>query len=419
MQLNELENEFALVGSTLIDGSGAEVKQDAVVAVKDGVIKHVGGRDSVQLDQGVQQVDVSGKFIMPGLINCHVHFLGCVSEYYVEWMTEPNEIQAIRTVNEARKMLEWGFTTVRDCGSRYSLALKRAIDEGSAIGPRIVSSGLGISRTGGHGDLPRNIWALDDEFIDHVHPWALRANGTDDIRKKVRRLISQGVDMIKFWATGGGYWEKDNYKHLHFTLDEMQVICDEAHELDLRVGVHSKNFRSHKRVIEAGVDVIDHFYFCEGEEVDDEIIEKMLDNNIAFVPMCSIYLVEIEKGVGEWAVPKIPENNIRSWQRAYRNGVKLAMGTDSFTEGITPRGSYDIKELKRMVDILGLTPMESIVASTKVAAEACGIQDSVGTIEKGKLADLLILRENPIDNIGSLEKMDNILNVVKGGKLVR
>jgi imidazolonepropionase-like amidohydrolase len=422
MILEKLDNKFALIGGTVIDGTGGALKKDAVVVVEDGVIREVCAKGTVTLDSDIQQVDVSGQFIMPGLIDSHVHLLGIRSDFQTDWVTTPKYVEAMRAVAEAQRCVEWGFTTVRDCGSRYSLALKEVINDGMITGPRIISSGLGLCRTGGHGDVSRTLrgklYELDDELVDKTHPWAQRADGVEEIRKKIRRLISQGVDMIKFWATGGGYGEMDKYEDVHYTIEEMRTICEEAHACNIRVGAHSKNFRAHKMVIEAGVDVIDHFYFCEGEEIDDEIIQKMVEKNIPFIPMLSIYL--IPPGEAQvWQVPEIPQNCIRSWRRAYKSGVKLAYGTDAYSNNITPFGEYNIGELKKLVDVLGLTPMEAIVSATKTAAEACGVADKVGTIEKGKLADLLIIDGNPVENIDIMLDKKNILHVIKQGKPIR
>jgi len=209
---------YALTGATVIDGHGGPPLNDATVLVDNGVIKAVGSRDSITIEDNVTEIDVSGHFILPGLIDAHVHIVGVGSPRLLDNLVEPKYLQAMRTVAEARKLLEYGFTTVRSAGSRYDIFLKRAIEEGTVIGPRILACGLGLCRSRGHGDyIRRDIYEFPEDFVKDNLPKAQLVDGVEEVRKAVRRLIGQNVDHIKFWATGGGAWEKERTTDMHFS----------------------------------------------------------------------------------------------------------------------------------------------------------------------------------------------------------
>ncbi len=219
-----LKNDFALVGVTLIDGNGGSPQKDVTIVVKDGVINKVAeGKKAINLGPGIQQLDLPGYFVTPGLIDSHMHFTGTSALDPIVWVTEPKYLNAIITVSQAQKVLDYGFTSVRCCGSRYSIYLKQAIEEGIITGPRILACGLGICRTGGHGDIRRDIYQIPDQVLDDTHPWAQRCDGVEEIRKAVRRLINQNVDFIKFWMSGGDNWEKDRNDDVHFTMEEVNT----------------------------------------------------------------------------------------------------------------------------------------------------------------------------------------------------
>ena len=411
----KLENEFALVGVTLIDGNGGPPQEDTTIIVKDGVIHKVGeGRSAIKLNPNIQQADFLGNFVMPGLIDSHIHFTGHRSDNPTDWVSEPKSLKAMRAVAEAQKVLDYGFTTVRGAGSRYDIHLKQAIAEGTIIGPRILASGLGIGRTGGHVDIRRDIYEFPEELVDETIPWGQRCDGVVEIRKAVRKLINQGVDVVKVFISGGGVWEKDRCEDVHFTMEEITTVVQEARMGRLRVAAHCENLRAIKAAIEVGVATIEHADVIAGAEgLDEETCRDIVKNNIIVVPTLSTYFI------GPWAVETLPQSALDGYKMAIKTGVKLAVGADALADNLTPYGKYNIGELKLMVDILGLTPMQVIVSATKIGAEALGIEDKVGTVEEGKLADLLIIKENPAEDISVLLNKENIEHVIKEGKLIR
>ena len=391
-----LEKDYALIGATLIDGNGGTPVKDATIVVRNGVIEEAGDRKSVRLEDGIQKVDISEHYLMPGLIDSHAHFAGVKSANPSDWDTESEYLQAIRTVAEARRILDYGFTTVRSAGgaSRYDIYLKRAIEEGTIVGPRVIACGLRLCRSG-----------ASEDSIETV-------DGVEEIRKAIRKLLAQNVDHIKFVSTGSGMSEKDRPQDVHFSMEEMSTIVNEAHMVGLKVMCHATNLRAIKAVVELGVDTIEHCEYAEGDDLDEETCKKMSKKNIFLTPTMAVHFTSP-------AAPKeIPEYLVNGWKRAIKNGVKILLGSDVWADPITPYGKQNIAEIKLLVDILGMTPLEAITSATKLGAEACGIGDKVGTIEKGKLADLLVAKKDPTSNIDILLNKENIKYIIKEGNLV-
>ena len=236
---------YALTGATVIDGHGGVPLNDATVLVDNGVIEEVGSCESLKVEDNIMKIDVGGHYILPGLIDAHVHLVGVGSPELLDNIVESKYLQAMRTVAEAGKLLEYGFTTIRSAGSRYDIFLKRAIEEGTVIGPRILSCGLALCRSRGHGDhIRRDIYEFPENFIKDNLPKALLVDGVEEVRKAVRHLIGQNVDHIKFWATGGGAWEKERATDMHFTRAEMEVIMEEARMVGLPVMCHAESVES-------------------------------------------------------------------------------------------------------------------------------------------------------------------------------
>ena len=407
------EHQYALTGATLIDGNGGTPLKDSIILVKNGVIKAVGSRTSIDLQDNIREIDIRGHYIMPGLIDAHVHMVGVASPALLDNLVEPKYIQAMRTVAEARKLLEYGFTTVRSGGSRYDIYLKRAIEQGAVIGPRILSCGLALCRSRGHGDsVRRDLYEFPEDFVEDNLPKAQLVDGVEEIRKAVRKLVGQNVDHIKFWATGGGAWEKERTTDMHFSRAEMEVIMEEAKMVGLPVMCHAESVESVKIAVDLGVRSIEHADDDNGFELDDETCRKMVEKNIFITPTLAIFYLDLEQG------EDILPSWIRSLKRAKKHGVKMLLGTDTWADSVTPYGKFNISEIKLLVDVLDMTPLEAITAATKHGAEACSIDDKVGTVEKEKLADLLVVKRDPASNIDVLLEKKNIKYVIKDGVFV-
>jgi imidazolonepropionase-like amidohydrolase len=406
----QLERDFALVGGTLIDGRGGPPVADTTLVVRDGRIAEIGARRTTV--GGLQEIDAAGLVLMPGLMDCHLHLTGLKSRNPVDWITEPNYLQAMRTVAEARRLLEHGFTTVRSGGSRFDVSLRQAIEEGTLIGPRIVAAGLGISRSRGHGDLRRDIYSLPDEYVQASHPFAQTCDGVEEVRKAVRRLVGQNVDVVKLWASGGGFWARERCTDVHFSKEEIRTIVEETHMCGLPVMAHCENIRAIAMAVELGVDSIEHADNEDGEEMDDALCRAMAERGVFLTPTLSIYFV------GPWAVERLPENLIRGWKRARQHGVRLLAGSDAYADPETPFGPYNAGELKLMAERLDMSPLEVIRAATADAAAGLRVEDRLGTLEEGKLADILVLEADPSRDITILTDKGNIRMVIKEGRLV-
>jgi len=393
-----LQKEYALIGATLIDGNGGSPVKDTSIVVRNGVIEEVGDRKSVRLGDKIQKVDISGFYLMPGLVDSHAHFAGLKlrSANPSDWVAESESLQAIRTVAEARKMLDYGFTTVRSGGGalKFDIDLRKAVEEGTIIGPRIMACGLRLCRSGASEDP---IGTVD---------------GVEEIRKAIRKLIGENVDHIKFVSTGADMSETDRFEDVHFSMEEMRMIMDESHMVGLKVMCHATNIRAIRAVVELGVNTIEHCQYAEGDEFDEELCKKMAEKNIFITPTIA------EHFTGPAAEKEIPKYLVNGWKRAMKNGVKILLGSDVWGEPITPYGKQNIAEIKFLVDILEMTPLEAITSATKFGAEACGIDSKVGTIEKGKLADLLVVSKDPTSNIDVLLNRENVKYIIKEGNLV-
>ena len=237
-------------------------------------------------------------------------------------------------------------------------------------------------------------------------------DGVDEVRKAVRQIIGQNVDHIKVWATGGGASEKERATDMHFTRDELEVIVEEAGMVGLPVMCHAESVESVKMAVELGVRSIEHADDDNGFELDDETCRKMVEKDIFLTPTLAIFYFDLEEG------EDILPSWIRSLKRARKHGVKILLGTDTWADSATPYGKFNISEIKLLVDVLDMKPLEAITAATKHGAEACGIGDKVGTIEKGKLADLLVVKKDPVADIDVLLDKDNVRYVIKEGRFV-
>jgi len=364
---------------------------------------------------GAQVLDLSGEYVVPGLIDCHTH-LGARADRYEEidqFKDSPFD-SAIAGVVNAKKTLEAGFTTVRDVGSLPFLAvdLRKNIDAGFIPGPRIVASGPPISITGGHGDLNNYAPEVTKTLFPSKNDFRI-ADGPDEVRRTVREQVKYGVDVIKILASGGVLSKGDQPGAPQYTLEELKVAADTAHQAGRKIAAHAHGAQSIKWSIEAGIDSIEH-----ASLVDDEGIAMAKAHGTYFV--MDIYdddyilqegprigmpqeLMVKERGVGQ-----LQRDNFR---KAHAAGVKMAFGTDA---GVYPHGD-NAKQFHYMV-MYGMTPAEAIRAATASAADLLGRSADVGSLSPGHYADLIALSSDPLQHIEALEHPDV---VVKGGILVK
>jgi imidazolonepropionase-like amidohydrolase len=374
-----------LTGGRVFDGSGAD-PAPGDVAIEDGRIVGIGP----DLD-GDEAVDVSGRTILPGLFDCHVHVAFSHVDVWRSVQT-PFSYHFFEAARNLGLTLAVGITSVRDAGGA-DLGVQRAVADGLIPGPRMQISLSMLSQTGGHGDD----WMPSGSFVPQIAPHPgippTIVDGVDEMRRTVRQLIRMGADVIKVATTGGVLSPRDDPRHAHFRPAELEVLVEEATAAGRFVMAHAQGGDGIKNAIRAGIRSIEHGIF-----LDDEAIELMLERGTWLVPTLVAPQGVIE--AVEAGVPLPPEvvekahavleRHRAAFRMAVEAGVRIAMGTDS---GVTPHGR-NLRELALM-EAGGLTPARVLAATTKSAAELLGVDDERGTIEPGKLADLVVVAGDP------------------------
>jgi imidazolonepropionase-like amidohydrolase len=399
-----------LKGGRLIDGTGA-APVDATVVIKDQRIEVVETGGYGGWPGEAEIIDVSGMTILPGLIDTHDHLAMHGYDLARRWgIDEPQSTRTLRTAKVLQQTLAAGYTTVRDAGG-LDAGFQRAIDEGLIAGPRLVLSLVIISPIGGIGDR-----VSPSGFSCCVPNDPLLPDGVvtslADVRPVVRRVVRAGADVIKCATTGGassrpGHGPSDGA----FNLDEMQALVEEAHALDRRVICHALGGRGLRIAVEAGVDSIDHGCYLDEEP---ELLDLMAQRGIFFVPTFAVYDYHRKS-----PLPHVREraqhleaHHVASLRRALAAGVKIAAGTDAGGHG-HPANALEIACLVRA----GMTSLQALRAATGWAAECIGRERDLGTVEQGKLADLVVVAGDPLADVTILQDPERIGLVIKGGEI--
>ena len=374
-------------GGRVFDGTGAAVA-DADVAVVDGQIAEVG----VGLD-GDEQIDVGGSTLLPGLIDTHVHVMFGHVDFW-RLMQEPFSYRFYDAIRNLDATLRIGITTVRDAGGA-DLGVKKALEEGIIDGPRVQISITMLSQTGGHGDgwLPSG--GMAEPFPAYPGVPSSIVDGPDEVRRKVRELVRAGAEVIKIATSGGVLSPRDKPDQPGFDVEEIEAIVAEAAAAGLWVMSHAQSTVGIKNAVRAGVRSIEH-----GIYLDDEAIELMLEHGAFLVPTLVAPLGVRRAAEAGAPIPdnvlvkadEVVEVHQDSVRRAAAAGVKVAMGTDA---GVVPHGT-NLEELQLMAG-QGMSPEDVLVATTRTAAELMGMSRSLGTIEPGKRADLVVVSGDPFD----------------------
>jgi len=404
----------------LIDGLGGPPLVDAAVLIEGNRIRAVGSMDAISLPEAdVTTIDAQGGFILPGFVDAHVHIMMEGIDIEKRLLT-PFSLHFYNAIDYMRRTIEAGVTSVRDAGGA-DLGVKRAVEQGLVLGPRLQISITGLSVTGGHGDAWTPSGVNISIFSNYPGRPSGLCDGVEQVRKKVREVLRSGADVIKVHATGGVASPTDHPDFTHFTPAELAVIVQEAtYRRGVRVMAHAQGSRGIKNAVEAGIHSIEH-----GIYLDEEAIELMLEHDTFLTPTL-LAPVAIKEAASdpdsdyrwpEYAVRKTEEvaaAHHENMAKAYEAGVRIAMGTDS---AVSPHGA-NLRELGLLCEI-GMTPMEAILAGTKVAAECLGWEDRLGTVEEGKLADLIVSKVDPLADVRSLEDAENISLVIKDGQVVK
>lgn len=382
-----------LANAKVFDGSGAPLRVTDV-AVEDGRIVEVGPGLA-----GDERVDLTGHTLLPGLINAHVHVVG-TSAILENRLRTPFSYQFFAALPIMEDLLSCGITTARDLAGA-DLGVKRAVENGLVKGPRLQIAVQCLSPTGGHIDawLPSG----QDAFEYYIaHPGRIHGvvDGPDEIRVAVRELTRSGADVIKICTTNGGLYPRKDYLPAHFRDDELAAVMEEAHNAGRPVASHAHGIAGVKNAVRAGVDSIEH-----GTYLDDEAVELMAAQGTYLVPTLTRSFGPIDNAAAGARIGaerlaqarKIADANMESFQRALAAGVRIAMGTDM-------HGGEFLDELHYM-HAGGLTPEQTLAATTSVAAELLGLGDEVGSIRPGFVADLVVLAGDPLPFRGLRERI--------------
>lgn len=391
----------------LIDGVSENPKSVfSIIVEKDKIVDVVEGY--LDPGKGDKAIDLNSYTVLPGLMDMHVHLSGESNpKKYLERFTMDLDDYAYQSISYAKKTLMAGFTTVRDLGGPINNSLRDAIEKGLVVGPRIFSSGNALATTGGHAD-PTN--GMKFEFAGDPGPKQGVVNGLEDARKAVRQQYKNGADLIKITATGGVLSVAKSGENPQFKEDEIREIVETASDYNMHVAAHAHGSEGMKRAILAGVRSIEH-----GTLMDQEVMDLMIKKNTYYVPTISAGEFVAEKAQIDGYYPEIVRPKAKkigpqlknTFKKAYGAGVKIAFGTDS---GVSYHGE-NAKEFRYMVEA-GMSPMEAIISATKTASELLEKEKSLGTVERGKVADIIATRCDPLENI---DCMKEVIFVMKNG----
>jgi imidazolonepropionase-like amidohydrolase len=400
-----------LRGATLIDGTGSSPVRDASVVISEGRIESIAAGARGPWPASHEVIDATGLTLLPGLIDCHDHLAFHGYELAARWgLSEQSSTRNVRTARVIEQTLGAGYTTIRDAGG-LDAGFRAAVEEGLIKGPRLLTAVAIISPVGGIGD---RVSPSGHECLvphDPALPQSV-ANGPAEVQRVVRTMIRAGADVIKCATTGGassraGHGPRDPA----FNLDEMRALVDESHAQGRKVMCHALGGPGLRLALEAGVDSIEHGCYLDE---DPELIPMMAAKGIVLTPTLLVYVYHSES-----RAPHVREraralkaHHRESIQRALAAGVKVVAGTDAGGHGHPPNAG----ELPLLVEA-GLTPMQALQAATGWAAEAVGLEREIGTVEKGKKADLIAVQGDPLADVGLLADTARIKLVLKDGAI--
>ena len=408
---------LAITNGTIIDGRGSDPLTGMTLLIENERIIALDRQDQVTIPRGTTVIDAMGGSILPGLIDTHVHFM---LEYpdVLRGLLTPPSLRLLQAIPRMRATLEAGVTTVRDAAGSPA-GLKMAVERGIIAGPRMQVAISLIAQTGGHGDgfypCCVDIGFFGINFIDVPNGVA---DGIEEVRKAVREVLRAGADWIKLATTGGVLSTADAPTSSQLTLEEIATAVYEAAAQEKRCMAHAQGTQGIKNALLAGVVSIEH-----GIYLTDELIDLMLEKDAYLVPTLVAPLAVIKfsqdhpdllPAMMAMKAVSVVEAHQKSFRRAVEAGVKIAMGTDS---GVGRHGENG-QELQLMVEN-GMTPMQAILASTSQAAQLLHLEKNLGTLEVGKLADVIVVEGDVLSNISKIANPANIKLVLKAGQAAK
>ena len=397
-----------ITADRMIDVANGKVVKQAAVIVTDNIITASGRLKDLTVPNEATRIDLGNATLMPGLMDMHVHLTSDATRHGYKRLEVSLPRAAITGVKHAKATLDAGFTTVRNVGAPgfADVALRDAINAGDVVGPRMFVAGPSLGVTGGHCDS--NLLPYEyDNYSEGV------ADGPWEVRKKVRRNIKYGATVIKFCATGGVLSKGTKVGAQQYTFEEMKALIDEAHLRGLTVATHAHGTNGIKAAIKAGVDSVEHVSL-----LDDEAIDLAKKNGTYF--SMDIYVTEYILGEGEKAgileeslnkERTVGKTQRENFEKAVKAGVNMVFGSDA---GVYPHGDNP-KQFARMVKF-GMTPIQAIQAATINPARLLKQEATLGSLEKGKLADIVAVPGNPLDDMSLMEKVGFVM---KDGQIVK
>lgn len=408
---------IVLKGRVLDGNGGAPIEKGAVV-LEDNRIRLVCQQSQLPDDPTAEVYELEDGTIMPGLIDAHVH-MGWGSATAVDWISMTPQLSMARALRDMAQLRQQGYTAFRDLGSDV-LLMRPAVTEGLLDVPRIFGAGRIISQIGGHGDVYQK---LSLEASQRAYSPAFIVNGVDEVRRACRINARNGADLIKIMTTGGVFSQGDKATpHSHFSQEEIRAAVEEAENMGSYVSTHAQATRGIKMALKNGVKCIEHGFY-----LDEECIELMVKNDCYLVPTLAImHASKLYFQGKEGVLPYLKEKTEKSYEAHYRSlemarkaHITVGVGCDFLGDAAfgCPYSEATL-ELERLC-VAGYTPMEVITMATKVNARLLQMEDQLGTLETGKLADVLLVEGRPDEDIRVLRRSDHVKLVVQDGRIVK
>lgn len=408
---------IVLKGRVLDGNGGAPIEKGAVV-LEDNRIRLVCQQSELPDDPTAEVYELENGTIMPGLIDAHVH-MGWGSATAVDWISMTPQLSMARALRDMAQLRQQGYTAFRDLGSDV-LLMRSAVAEGLLDVPRIFGAGRIISQIGGHGDVYQK---LSLEASQRAYSPAFIVNGVDEVRRACRINARNGADLIKIMTTGGVFSQGDKATpHSHFSQEEIRAAVEEAENMGSYVSTHAQATRGIKMALKNGVKCIEHGFY-----LDEECIELMVKNDCYLVPTLAImHASKLYFQGKEGVLPYLKEKTEKSYEAHYRSlemarkaHITVGVGCDFLGDAAfgCPYSEATL-ELERLC-VAGYTPMEVITMATKVNARLLQMEDQLGTLETGKLADVLLVEGRPDEDIRVLRRSDHVKLVIQDGRIVK
>jgi imidazolonepropionase-like amidohydrolase len=403
------QEKTAIICGKLITAEDNKVYNNTVIIIKADKIVEIGTREIIKPDYKI--IDLTEYTVLPGLIDAHVHPLIYGDDYQVNHLKGSSAFNALRGLKTVQNWLNEGWTSIRvagDADTQYAhFEIRDAINAGLFDGPRIYGAGHYLSVTGGGGDV--NFFSPDQSVISD----GLVVDGVDEIQKAIRQEIKYGSDWIKLLVTGAFMSEGDDPKNVQFSDEEIIAAVEEAKRRGIPVMAHAHATEGINKAIKFGARSIEH-----GTFLNDESIDLFLEYDVFLIPTVSVgeYGLETWKDSKAQAkmyelTKKFREDSWKMYSKSIERGVKIGVGSDNV--GFPP--NFAATEFRLLVK-LGMTPLQAIMAGTKVNAELLMKDDEIGSIKVGKLADIIATKENPLDDISELSRVEFVM---KGGKVIK